>query len=153
MRLLRHQVRSAVRDRRADIGTHDHSHRRRSVIIPELTKPTTMTVVAEDDCMIAVITAPTKTPRYRFVVRRSKICFILFPAAASIPWLIIFIPYRKSAKPPNNDANSFAPHFIPLFFVITAFFCCPCGRFTAALPHTHSTYQTYLLPSTGISDS
>ena len=65
--------------------------------------------------MIAVITAPTKTPRYRFVVRRSKICFILFPAAASIPWLIIFIPYRKSAKPPNNDANSFAP-ILSLFF-------------------------------------
>ena len=30
-------------------------------MIPELTRPTTITVVAEDDCMTAVIPAPNNT--------------------------------------------------------------------------------------------
>ena len=40
----------------------------RSVIMPELTKPTTMTVVAEEDWMTAVMPAPTATPRKRLAV-------------------------------------------------------------------------------------
>ena len=34
----------------------------RSVIVPELTNPTTITVVAEDDCTIAVTTSPSRKP-------------------------------------------------------------------------------------------
>ena len=64
----------------------------RRVIIPELTNPTTMTVVADDDWITAVMTAPTRTPRKRLAVNFSRICFILFPAAASSPLLIICIP-------------------------------------------------------------
>ncbi len=62
------------------------------VIMPELTKPTTMTVVAEEDWITAVIPAPTATPRKRLDVRRSRICFIRLPAASSSPALIICIP-------------------------------------------------------------
>ena len=62
------------------------------VMSPELTKPTTITVVAEEDWISAVITAPTRTPKKRLEVRRSKICFILLPAAASRLVLIICIP-------------------------------------------------------------
>ena len=64
----------------------------RSVIMPELTKPTTMTVVAEEDWMTAVMPAPTATPRKRFAVNFSRICFMRLPAAASSPVLIICIP-------------------------------------------------------------
>ena len=60
----------------------------RRVIIPEFTKPTTMTVVAEDDWITAVTAAPTPTPRKRFFVSRSRICFIFSPAAAFKPSLI-----------------------------------------------------------------
>ena len=63
-----------------------------SVSIPEFTNPTTITVVADDDWMTAVIPAPTATPRKRFEVSFSRIPFIRFPAAASSPELIICIP-------------------------------------------------------------
>ena len=64
----------------------------RRVIMPELTKPTTITVVAEEDWITAVITAPTRTPRNRLEVSRSRMRFIRLPAAASRPELIICIP-------------------------------------------------------------
>ena len=62
------------------------------VIRPELTNPTTMTVVADDDWMTAVIAAPTSTPLIRLDVSFSRIDFILLPAAASRPLLIICMP-------------------------------------------------------------
>ena len=62
------------------------------VIRPEFTNPTTMTVVAEEDWIIAVIPAPTKTPKNRFAVSRSRICFMRLPATASRFVLIICIP-------------------------------------------------------------
>ena len=64
----------------------------RRVIMPELTKPTTMTVVAEEDWMTAVMPAPTSTPRTRLAVSFSRMCFIRLPAAASRPELIICMP-------------------------------------------------------------
>ena len=82
------------------------------VINPELTKPTTMTVVAEDDWITAVMAAPTSTPLNRFDVSFSRIDFILLPAAASRPVLIICIPYRKRARPPSKESTSVIP--IPL---------------------------------------
>ena len=62
------------------------------VIRPVFTKPTTMTVVAEEDWITAVMMAPTSTPLIRLEVSFSRICFILFPAAVSRPLLIICIP-------------------------------------------------------------
>ena len=61
-----------------------------------------MTVVAEEDWMTAVMAAPTRTPRNRLVVSFSRILFILLPAAASRPVLIICIPIKKSASPPRR---------------------------------------------------
>ena len=63
-----------------------------SVIMPELTKPTTMTVVAEEDWMTAVMPAPTRMPRKRLEVSRSRMPFMRLPAAASRPALIICMP-------------------------------------------------------------
>ena len=63
-----------------------------SVIIPELTKPTTITVVAEEDWMTAVMPAPTATPRMRLAVSRSRMRFMRLPAALSRPLLIICMP-------------------------------------------------------------
>lgn len=48
----------------------------RRVIMPEFTNPTTITVVAEEDWMTAVMPAPTSTPKIRLEVSRSKIRFI-----------------------------------------------------------------------------
>ena len=76
----------------------------RRVIMPEFTNPTTITVVAEEDWMTAVMPAPTSTPKMRLEVSRSKIRFIWLPAAASRPELIICMPYRKSARPPSSES-------------------------------------------------
>ena len=76
------------------------------VIMPALTKPTTMTVVAEEDWITAVMAAPTSTPKKRLAVSRSRICFIRLPAAASRPELIICMPYRNRARPPNRLKKS-----------------------------------------------
>ena len=72
------------------------------VIMPELTKPTTITVVAEEDWTTAVMPAPTATPRKRLAVSFSRMRFMRLPAAASRPELIICIPYRNSASPPSR---------------------------------------------------
>ena len=61
-------------------------------IMPAFTKPTTITVVADELWMTAVIAAPRSTPISLFLVRTSKMDFILFPAAFSSPWDIICIP-------------------------------------------------------------
>ena len=58
----------------------------------ELTNPTTITVVAEEDWMTAVIAVPTSTPRMGFVVSLSMSFFIRLPATASRLVLIMFIP-------------------------------------------------------------
>ena len=55
----------------------------RRVMSPELTKPTTMTVVAEELCMIAVTPMPVRRPANLFVVSRPSSCFKPFPARRS----------------------------------------------------------------------
>ena len=72
------------------------------VISPELTKPTTMTVVADEDWITAVMTAPTSTPSIRLEVSFSRIPFNRSPATASRLLLIICIPHRKSPSPPSS---------------------------------------------------
>ena len=54
-------------------------------MIPAFTKPTTITVVADELWMTAVMAAPRNTPISLFFVRTSKIDFILLPAAFSSP--------------------------------------------------------------------
>ena len=89
----------------------------RRVIMPEFTNPTTITVVAEEDWMTAVMPAPTSTPKIRLEVSRSKIRFIWLPAAASRPELIICMPYRKSARPPSSESA---------FVIVMVLFPLPC---------------------------
>mgnify|MGYP007028160160 CR=1 FL=1 len=59
---------------------------------PALTKLTTITVVAEEDWIRAVISTPVKTPVTRLVVIAVKILRSLSPATFCKPSLIIFIP-------------------------------------------------------------
>ncbi len=61
-------------------------------IKPAFTKPTTITVVAEELCIIAVTIVPSKTPITLFCVSAFKSCFILEPAAFCKPCAIICIP-------------------------------------------------------------
>jgi len=84
-------------------------------IRPAVTKPTTITVVTDDDCTTAVTPAPVSTPLKRLPVSFSKIIFILSPATAFSESVINSIPYRNSAKPPNkviailNQSIDFSP--------------------------------------------
>ena len=70
------------------------------VINPELTKPTTMTVVADELCMIAVTPSPVKRPVNRLVVIRPRSAFNLLPARRSNACPISVIPNRNRLKPP-----------------------------------------------------
>ena len=56
-----------------------------SFMMPELTKPTTITVVAAELCIIAVTAAPRKMLLSGFAVSFSKMMRICFPARFSIP--------------------------------------------------------------------
>ena len=71
-----------------------------SFMIPELTNPTTITVVADEDCITAVTPAPKRTAKILLVVNFSRIVSNLPPAILDRPLPIIFIPYRNSDKPP-----------------------------------------------------
>ena len=63
-----------------------------SVSNPAFTKLTTITVVAEEDWIRAVINTPVKTPVTRLVVIAVRILRNLSPATFCKPSLIIFIP-------------------------------------------------------------
>ena len=73
-----------------------------SFIIPEFTKPTTITVVADDDWITAVTAAPKPTALSGFEVSVSKIFSILPPETFSRPSPITFIPYKNRASPPSK---------------------------------------------------
>jgi hypothetical protein len=73
-----------------------------SVIRPALTKPTTSTVVTDDDWITAVTTAPVNAPSRRLPVSRASSAFICWPAAAFRPSVIFSMPYRNSASPPSS---------------------------------------------------
>ncbi len=77
----------------------------RSFITRAFTRPTTMTVAAEEDWMAAVTTAPSSTPFRTLPVSRSRIfssrpseAFSRLPPSTDIP-------YRKRASPPNRLIN------------------------------------------------
>ena len=76
-----------------------------SFIIPEFTNPTSITVVADDDCMTAVTPAPNNTAFSGFEVSFSRIRSSFPPETFSNPPPITFIPYKNKANPPSNDRN------------------------------------------------
>ena len=61
-------------------------------MIPAFTNPTTITVVADELWITAVINAPSITPKSLFFVSASNRDFILLPAAFSKPCAMICIP-------------------------------------------------------------
>ena len=62
----------------------------------------TITVVAEDDWMTAVTSAPSSTPFSLLEVSFSSIFSSLPPLALLSAELIVSIPYRNSARPPTS---------------------------------------------------
>lgn len=66
-------------------------------IIPELTKPTTITVVADDDCITAVTPAPKRTAFIGLEVSFSSI-FSNFPPDAPLS-LHLINPFHRGISP------------------------------------------------------
>ena len=75
----------------------------RTFIIPEFTKPTTMTDVADDDCMTAVTPVPRTMPFTGFPASLNSIISIFDPASFFKESPITDIPKRKSAIPPKSE--------------------------------------------------
>ena len=73
-----------------------------SSIIPEFTKPTSITVNADDDCIAIVIPAPSANDLNGLEVIALSIFSSFPPATFSRPDDITFIPYKKNAKPPHS---------------------------------------------------
>ena len=71
-----------------------------SLIMPELTKPTTMTVVADEDWIRAVTPVPISTAENGLLVSFSRMLSNRPPEALDRPSPIICIPYKNRASPP-----------------------------------------------------
>ena len=72
----------------------------RRVISPELTKPTTITVVAEELCITAVTTRPVSNPANLLLVIFSSRVRRLPPARRSKACPITLMPNRNRLRPP-----------------------------------------------------
>ena len=70
-------------------------------IKPALTKLTTITVVADELCMMMVIRRPVIMDMNRFFVISLRMAFILSPADFCKPSLRSFIPKRKRPRLPT----------------------------------------------------
>ena len=77
-----------------------------SCMIPELTRPITMTVVPADDWMMPVISAPSSTARMVDAVSFCKMLSIFPPAIFSRPEPMMLMPYKNSAIPPARLITS-----------------------------------------------
>jgi len=73
---------------------------------PAEIKPTTRTVVIEEDWIIAVTKAPVKAPLNLLVVILENRFFRRFPAIPLRAVVICSSPNKKSAKPPNKPSKS-----------------------------------------------
>ena len=71
-------------------------------IMPEFTKPTTITVVAELDCTTAVTPAPSAIAAKRLLVARSSVLSSIPPECCSKPPLMSCIPNRENESPATN---------------------------------------------------
>ncbi len=73
-----------------------------SSIMPELTRPTSITVMAEEDWMAMVITAPRARPFQGLEVIERRMDSSLPPTIFSSPAESTCIPYKKNARPPKR---------------------------------------------------
>ena len=69
---------------------------------PEVMKPTTSTVVTDEDWITAVTKAPVMTAANRLAVSAPRIPRMRSPATALSDSVIRSIPYRNRASPPSN---------------------------------------------------
>ena len=94
----------------------------RSVISPELTKPTTMTVVADELWMMAVTPRPVRKPTSGLPVIWSSSERSLLPARRSSAEPIRLMPNKNSDKPPSivrkSKISIFHPSFVSLILPI-----------------------------------
>ena len=74
-----------------------------SVISPAFTKLTTITVVALDDWINAVMRIPVSTPITRFLVMAARMLRRRSPANFSRPSDIVFIPNKNNASEPTSE--------------------------------------------------
>ena len=74
-----------------------------TVISEELTKPTTIAEVAEEDCTAAVTNVPSRTPLIGVPESFQSTSSSRFPAAFFRPSPMICIPNRNSATPPSSE--------------------------------------------------
>ena len=77
-----------------------------SAMMPEFTRPTSMTVTAEEDWITAVTSAPSSIPFTGLAVMLRRMPSSLPPASFSRPWDMTFMPYRKNARPPPSVSRS-----------------------------------------------
>ncbi len=77
-----------------------------SVITPAVTKPTTSTVVTDEELSTAVTNAPVIAPMKRLTVNFSKTFRSVLPAAFLSPSERRSSPPRKSARPPKSPIPS-----------------------------------------------
>ena len=102
-----------------------------SFIIPELTKPMTITVVAEEDWITLVTQVPSATPFSGVLVIRYRNASSLLPATSFRPSPIKDIPNRNNATPESKDkiientAIFFSSVAVPsaLYFFRNSSFC------------------------------
>jgi hypothetical protein len=73
-------------------------------------KLTTISVVAEEDCITDVIRKPVVIPKNRLDVMVARIDRILFPASLNNASLITFIPKRNNPREPINCKISVKPY-------------------------------------------
>ena len=85
----------------------------------ELTKPTTITVVAEEDWMMAVTARPVRKPSIRLVVSLPRMVRRLEPARRSRALPIMFMPNRNRLRPPImvNTSNRSIIFYLSMEFI------------------------------------
>ena len=75
-------------------------------MIPELTRPTSITVTAEEDCTAMVMAAPSSILTHGLAVIVFSSCSSLPPAIFSRLLDITFMPNRKNASPSIRRRNA-----------------------------------------------
>ena len=110
-----------------------------SSMTPEFTRPTSITVMAEEDWMAMVMPAPSSRLLMGFEVMRLSIRSSLPPAIFSRLLDMTVMPYKKKAKPPQRvkteKISITAPRFIFANF-------CPAGRWWVC--HVYCTDTLYM---------
>ena len=76
-----------------------------SSIIPELTRPTERTVIAEEDCTIAVTSVPNRNAKNQLFVSFPIKRLSAPPVSIVRESLSLFIPARNSASPANIEVT------------------------------------------------